>query len=538
MDNSGMRSLSYFLVVWLALPVFAVDHTQSVGEPYALAGKRMVFTNWFYIRPGQVDWKDASGKSVYQSSEVEAGPGDAKLEVYLAPRGIRLVAQRAQRGDPIIQRAMPWEKMGISGTALHHIDGKYKLYAGSQKSKSERFACYFESTDGNIWARPELGYTEYDGSTKNNLFQTPGPVAYIFFDPHGSDSERYKALWASRTDPKIIAEYRKQRPISVFAEEEDPGRFHSIRAAVSPDGFHWTELTNPLSVEVSDTQIVAYYDEQLKRYVMFTRAQMLGPRATGQGKPEGRLHDFLGRRAIGRAESEDFHAFPLSELIIQSSADMLPTDTYYTNCKTTIPGAPDHHLLFPAVYHQDTDTTSIELWSSDDSRHWTKLPGSPVLTTNSADKWDSGCVFAFPNLVELPDGAFALPYTGYRYPHKYPRGAWSYDVGMAIWPKGRIVALEATGKGEFTTVAFMSPGKTLLINALTAPGGSIKVEVCDLQAKPLPGRSFEDAQSITGDVYQRPLVWKGSDDLGVEPSQPVMLRFQMDQAKLFGIDFR
>ena len=43
----------------------AVDHTRSVGEPYALAGKRLVFTNWYYIRPGQIDWKDDAGKSVH-----------------------------------------------------------------------------------------------------------------------------------------------------------------------------------------------------------------------------------------------------------------------------------------------------------------------------------------------------------------------------------------------------------------------------------------------------------------------------------------
>src|SRR5688500_576595 len=82
-------------------PTSAVDHTRSVGEPYALAGKRMVFTNWYYIRPGQIDWVDDNGKSIY-GGDTKAGPDDVHFRNYLAPRGIRLVAQPAQRIGPII----------------------------------------------------------------------------------------------------------------------------------------------------------------------------------------------------------------------------------------------------------------------------------------------------------------------------------------------------------------------------------------------------------------------------------------------------
>src|SRR5687768_15567707 len=91
---------------------FAVDHTRGVGEPYALAGKRMVFTNWHYIRPGQLEWKDADGKSY--SGGAAAGPFDSVFTNTDAPSGIRLVAQPAQRGgEPIIRRERPWEQMGL-----------------------------------------------------------------------------------------------------------------------------------------------------------------------------------------------------------------------------------------------------------------------------------------------------------------------------------------------------------------------------------------------------------------------------------------
>jgi hypothetical protein len=36
----------------------------AYGEPYALAGRRLVFLNWFYVRPGGFSWLDSHGRSV------------------------------------------------------------------------------------------------------------------------------------------------------------------------------------------------------------------------------------------------------------------------------------------------------------------------------------------------------------------------------------------------------------------------------------------------------------------------------------------
>src|SRR5688572_17941452 len=129
-------------------PTFGVDHTTSPGEPYGLAGKRLVFTNWYYIRPGQLDWKDDAGQSVYSGGK-PAGPFESHFDKYDAPEGIRLVAQPAQRVGPIIARERPWEKMGIRGNSLIFDNGKYRMWGGSQMAAGkEGFKCYFESTDG------------------------------------------------------------------------------------------------------------------------------------------------------------------------------------------------------------------------------------------------------------------------------------------------------------------------------------------------------------------------------------------------------
>jgi len=225
-------------------------------------------------------------------------------------------------------------------------------------------------------------------------------------------------------------------------------------------------------------------------------------------------------------------------VILEPGPEMPPSDLLYTNCYTTIPGAPDHHLMFPTVWHAAADdTTSVALASSHDGRLWHFVPGGPVLETAPFGEWDGGCVFANPNLIELPDGAFALPYTGYGFPHKYPRGQLKYATGYAIWPKGRLVALEALEIGEFATAVFFPPGRKMRINADTRRGGRILVEVTNLGHQTLPGRSFDDCVPIIGDHHRTIVAWKGSDDLGHADGAAIMLRFKLDRARLFGIEF-
>ena len=530
--------LAAAIVIAFAVPALAIEHERGQGEPYPLLGSRIVFTTWYFVYPGKPDWRNASGNSVYASGESKLGPGEASFYCDDCPRGIDFVVEKPERGQPAIAREKPWEAMGLRPINLHVEDGVYRMWAWCQDKYGKNRNCFFRSTDGTAWERPNLGFVEYEGSTENNLY--PGePTGSVFIDPTAPPEERYKTVWHGDFDPeRFEKDYKNRRPYSQMALEADPGRVHSIRAAVSPDGFHWTVLPDPVSVETSDTDVVAYYDQKLEKYVMYTRIQMVGSRAPGFSiEMQERRNAFTGRRAIGRSESKDFKAFPLSEVIIEPGTDMKPTDSFYTNCRTAIPGAPDEHLMFPAMYHLSDDTTSIELHTSYDGKTWHRAPGGYILDVSTEGQWDSGCVFAVQSLVGLPNGTWVLPYVGFRYPHKFPRGAWSYDLGFMRWPKGRLMAIAAEDKGEFTTVAFVSPGDKLRINAVTRLAGGILIEACDFNGKPLAGHSFGDAVPIVGDHYRSLVTWKGHDTLGLKKGEPLVLRFRMDKAKIYALDF-
>jgi hypothetical protein len=193
--------------------------------------------------------------------------------------------------------------------------------------------------------------------------------------------------------------------------------------------------------------------------------------------------------------------------------------------------------MFPAIYHQGDDTTSIRFYSSYDRKVWHNASEMPLLTTNVDGAFDGGCILAYPNLTELPSGDWVLPYTGFNYPHKFPRGAWSFRPGLALWPKGRLAAIEAVEQGEFWTVGFLPPGKTIRINATTARAGGVRVEACDFNGKPLPGRTLADAKPIVGDQFRTPLAWGDHTDTGAAADQPIILHFAMDRAKIYAVDF-
>src|SRR5690349_16702556 len=61
------------------------------GEPYELAGKRLLFLNWWYIRTGSFAWTDKSGQRVSLTSAVR--PAEARILRTDSPHGIQLIAQ-------------------------------------------------------------------------------------------------------------------------------------------------------------------------------------------------------------------------------------------------------------------------------------------------------------------------------------------------------------------------------------------------------------------------------------------------------------
>jgi hypothetical protein len=476
------------------------------GMPYQLAGKRVVFANWYYIQPGDVDWRDADGKHV----DLQAGKGPFEVQHagINAPRGIRIVAEKPHVVGPMFRP----HRMTLR-------DGD--VYKGWTDNE------YYESADAMHWdKKAALGL---DAGVGDGIY-------HVFIDSQAPSQQRFKAIWTGSITRSQFDAFRAARPnawepraIFLLGEKDEVA---CLRGGVSPDGIHWTTLPDPLVVEYCDTFNTAYFDRVLGEYIIYTRYWSVGPRSDNLPPDIRNSWTGVGRRAIGRASSHTFGRFAPSEMILEPSPDMLPSEQLYTNCHTTVPGAPDVQLMFPTIWNASVDdTTRIVLASSHDGKTWHWVPGGDLLRTQPFGHWDGGCIWVTPDLIELPGGDWVLPYLGHNVPHKYPRGQRTGGTGYAVWPKGRLVAVEAEDQGEFTMMPLVAPGKTLTINAMTLRTGWVKIEVVGAN-----GRSLADCIPIVGDQHWARVKWNAADDLGIGAGNAVVtLRVQMKQAKIFGL---
>lgn len=490
------------------LPGISTDRV-VLGKPYDLLGNRIVFTNWHYIDPGDLDWRDSNDKSVYVHGD-EAVDASRFMGIR-PPHGIKIAACKASVIGPF--ENMPYRSILQDGDT-------YKGWTSTE---------YFESKDGMAWELKSL--LKFNDPVDDGVYQ-------VFIDPTASPEQRFKGVWVGHLSRAEFDAFRAKRPDgwepkAIFRLGEDDS-VACLRASVSPDGITWSNLPEPLVVEYCDTLNTAYYDAQLKKYVVFTRYWSVGPTASSQPVDIRRSWTGIGRRAVGRTESDSFGNFLPSEMVLEASPDMLPSESLYTNCYTTIPGAPDQHLMFPTIWNASIDdTTRVAMASSHNGKLWHWVPGGDVLETAPFGNWNGGCIWAQPNLLELGNGDWALLYLAHNVPHKYPRGQRVGGVGYAIWPKGRMVALEAEDDAEFTLIPVMPKGRTLKINATTKRTGWVKVEVASD-----PERTLEKCEPIVGDQHWTAFTWAdGSTETIRNLDQPVTLRFQMYQAELYGIEF-
>lgn len=516
------------------------------------------FVDWRYVKAGYVGWYSGTDRIGIWDPALANTRGIAR-----APFGIRLQSQRATKIGPIMKRDRPWEYTYHINTVMYD-GGVYRAWyecipSDHFEGRDLRWAlghgnvlCYAESDDGFAWRKPNLGIAAYYGETQTNIVYgrelSPNGLhgSGVFKDPQAPAEERYKLIYMGLISDVDFDELKAQYHPR-FGDDMDPMCFrlgsgqtrrlleasghlsrerprsqvYVMAGAVSPDGFRWTPLREPLMMHFSDTLNTASWDPTLGRYVGYFRTWR------------------YGRRCVGRAETEDFRFWPKTpDTVLQAPLDRHPSDDVYTNAKFIYPGSEDTHLMFPAIYHRLDDSREVHLASSIDGINWQWVPGGPVVPCGEPGAWDGGDVAASLGMVHLSGDRIAVPISGYVHPHKYPRGSEPFGApGWATWTTGRLSALVADERGEFSTPDLIFEGKELSLNVETHEAGAVLVELQDERGQPVPGHTFADADPIVGNSLDKRVTWRGNAKLGEFAGKPIALAFQLRRASLFAFEF-
>jgi len=426
----------------------------------------------------------------------------------------------------------PWEGNACGHYNTVFFDGdRYRMYyIGGMTDSNPIFTCYAESNDGIHWTKPELGQFQFAGSTKNNILMWDGynkeqnsePVIIPFKDANleCKPEERYKAV------------------LNIHA---------SLHALKSADGLHWSEMTDKAVITKGtfDSQNLAFWDPTRNEYRAYIR-------------------DFRdGLRDIRTATSKDFVHWTEPEWLSYPGA---PSQQLYTNGIMPYYRAPHILLGFPARY--------VERGWCDSMR---ALPGLEQRKLRSAISDRFG--------MALTDGLFMSSRDGQTF-HRWSeafirpglRGAdnWVYGDNYQTWglaeTKSSIpdapdeISIYATegycmGKadklrrftirkdgfvsmhapfagGEFTTKPITFQGGRLVLNFSTSAAGTIRVEIQDVDGKPIEGFALSDASEVFGDELQRTVTWKQGGDASRLAGRAVRLHITLSDADLYAFQFQ
>ena len=348
---------------------------------------------------------------------------------------------------------------------------------------------YCESRDGIRWVKPKLGLHEIDGSKENNVILHEPPFCHNFSPfldrrPGVAASERFKAL-AGTVKSSLVA----------FG---------------SGDGIHWRKLRSEPVITYTkeyafDSQNVSFWSENEQRYVCYFR-------------------HFLDKRlrSVCRTTSLDFLKW--SEPV--ALRPNLPGEHLYTTLTHPYFRAPHIYVALPTRFHPDRGESTDILFMTvrGDGPYDRTFREAFIRPGLDPARWGNRANYAALNVVSTGPAEMSIYTTPFRRFVLRTDGFASVHVGADT--------------GEMVTRVLEFSGRELFLNYSTSAAGSLRVEIQDQDSRTLPGYSLAECRSLVGDAIEQTVAWAKGSAVASLAGRPVRLRFVMQEADLFALQFR
>ena len=442
--------------------------------------------------------------------------------------------------NPVIRRDKPWEgsDLRLSWVAYDQRLGKFRMRystgefrAGGRNEKGEvvvlgendalaaqRVTCEAFSADGIHWEKPELGLVDFNGSKANNILPASAVYGYLFEDEHDPDpARRYKAF---------------------VRRGSYEGRGMTFTLFHSADGYAWQSSAAAPVIDTGDragrwgpTEFLGW-DPIRRTYAVHMENNF-------------HMHSTLQRRSIGRAESPDLRQWSEPETIIAVDELDYPDTEFYHLAATTQDG---WYLGLLWIFSTTNTTHEPHFVFSRDGLRYDRTYREPVIRRGDNGDFDATSIYAARPIIH---GDRILCYytgTNWRSPEQLLAlgDRATAGIGLAVLPRDGFVSLEGA-RADFssvTTRSFTFTGRELRLNLQAAlqqwgPGPcEVRVELLDGRHAPVPGFTAADADPLTTTATDARVSWRGRSDVSALAGQPVRLRIQFRNAKLYSFQFR
>lgn len=477
-----------------------------------------------------------------KATEVESSPGNlmsesksavsigARLEMlvddWLIDRcsNITLHLTTPRREEIVWTNEKSWEGPTSCYFKVVQDGALIRLY---YRGVNDEIVCYAESRDGIHFERPNLGQYEFEGERNNNIvfqgseadsFASHNFAPFLDTNPQALTGERYKAIGGHR---------------------RSDGTGRALYAFSSPDGIRWKKWRDePIITEGKfDSLNVAFWDEVAGFYRSYSRVWVP---ADGAAMPPGGLAVYAGLRGIQSSASNDFLNWSPGQP--NSYSGSAPPEEFYTNAVTPAPNAPHILLAFPMrfvanrqkndVFGQDGICDTVFM-SSRNGVQWDRTFGEAFVRPGLDPRnWtDRSTMTAAGFAVTAPEEFSFYVSEHYRWPDNRLRRYSIRRDGFASLRAGAPI-------GEWTTRPLTFEGRNLKLNYSTSAAGSLRVEVQNEAGQPLPGYGLGQSGVLFGDELDGVVRWENQADLQSLQGQAIRLRFVMQDADLYALQFR
>ncbi len=380
-------------------------------------------------------------------------------------------------------------------------------YKGEQYDGNPgEMTCYAESRDGHEWTQPKLGVVEINGSRENNVILRASPFSTNFSPfldnrPDVPAEQRFKAT-AGLSDHAVK-----------HAQKTKPGEAAGIKGGLytfaSPDCIHWKPLSPEPAITLTefgfDSQNVSFWSPVEKLFVCYFRSWQ------------------NGLRSISRSTSPDFVTWSKPVALSPN----LPGEHLYTSQTHPYFRAPHLYVALPTRFHPGRgDSTDILLMTARGDAPYDRTFREAFIRPGlDPARWGNRSNYAALNVVPTSPTEMSIYHVG------------SGDR-FVLRTDGFTSVHAGADVGELLTRPLRFTGKELVINYSTSAGGSVRVEVQDESGKAIPGFTLADSRNLVGDAIEQPASWKQGSDVSSLPGQTVRLRFVMQEADVFSLQFR